>query len=156
MSRSILLIIAITISTCSTAQSPDKHLNTDKGLALEGYDAVAYFSEKKAVEGEAEISSKYQGASYYFKSVANKKAFDNNPAAYLPQYGGWCAYAMGASGEKVEVDPATFKIRDGKLYLFYNRFFNNTLTKWNENEAALQQKANKNWSKIVGGRTTVN
>ena len=62
---------------------------------------------------------------------------------------GWCAYAMGAKGEKVEVDPETFKIVDGKLYLFYNKFFNNTLESWNKDEARLRSNADKNWSKII-------
>ena len=55
---------------------------------------------------------------------------------------------MGASGEKVEVDPETFKIIDGKLYLFYNKIFNNTLKSWNKDEANLKQKADANWKKI--------
>ena len=71
-----------------------------------------------------------------------------NPAKYEPQYGGWCAYAMGAKGEKVSVDPKTYKIVDGKLYLFYNRLFNNTLEDWNENEAKLKNKADANWVNI--------
>ena len=63
--------------------------------------------------------------------------FASNPAKYEPQYGGWCAYAMGHDGSKVEVDPETFKIINGKLFLFYNRFFNNTLKTWNQDESKL-------------------
>jgi len=63
-----------------------------------------------------------------------------NPAGYEPQYGGWCAYAMGANGEKVEIDPGTFKIVDGKLNLYYNAFFNNTLKSWNKDEVNLKKK----------------
>ncbi len=64
---------------------------------------------------------------------------------YEPQYGGWCAYAMGNSGEKVEVDPETYKIVDGKLYLFYNKYFTNTLKSWNKDEAKLKSKADESW-----------
>ena len=67
-------------------------------------------------------------------------------AAYLPAYGGWCAYAMGARNEKVNVDPETFKIKDGRVFLFYNRFFTNTLTDWNEDEGRLYPAAERNWA----------
>jgi len=123
--------------------------NLKNGLALEGYDPVAYFTVGKAVEGSREFRHTVDGVTYYFSSSANKEAFVKNPARYTPQYGGWCAYAMGDSGEKVEVDPETFKVTDGKLYLFYNKFFNNTLPKWNSNEAVLKSRADKNWKAII-------
>ena len=85
---------------------------------------------------------------YQFWSNENKEAFLKTPSKYEPQYGGWCAFALGSSGEKVEVNPATFKIIDGKLYLFYNAFFNNTLKSWNKNEANLKAQADNNWKKI--------
>lgn len=119
------------------------------GLAIEGYDPVAYFTGK-AEKGDKAISAKFQSATYYFSSAANRQKFLANPNAFLPQYGGWCAYAMGSSGEKVEVDPETFKILDGKLYLFYNAYFNNTLPKWNKDEKNLKAKADFNWKKING------
>ena len=84
----------------------------------------------------------------YFSTTENKEAFKKAPAKYEPQYGGWCAYAMGNSGEKVEVDPETFKLKDGKLYLFYNKYFTNTLKSWNKDESNLQLKADNNWKKI--------
>ena len=73
-----------------------------------------------------------------FSSQKNKDTFLKSPASYLPQYGGWCAFAMGDYGEKVEVNPKTFKIVDGKLYLFYNSLLNNTLKSWNKNEKKLK------------------
>ena len=71
--------------------------------------------------------------------------FLKNPSKYEPQYGGWCAYAMGSAGEKVEINPETFKIIDGKLYLFYNAYFNNTLKSWNKEETKLKSQADTNW-----------
>ncbi|HXL57959.1 MAG TPA: YHS domain-containing (seleno)protein, partial [Chitinophagaceae bacterium] len=102
-----------------------KNFNLEDGVAIRGYDAVAYFTQNKAVKGNKDAAVFYQGATYYFFSAENKEAFKKNPAKYEPQYGGWCAYAMGKNGDKVEVDPETFKIIDGKLYLYYNKHFNN-------------------------------
>ncbi len=115
---------------------------------LDGYDPVAYFTGKPS-KGKSTWLASYEGVTYAFKSLENKQKFLQSPQMFVPQYGGWCAYAMGATGEKVEVDPETFKIVDGKLYLFYNSFFNNTLPKWNENEKELKGKADANWSKFL-------
>ena len=79
------------------------------------------------MKGSKQISTNYDGVNYCFSSAANLTLFKSNPKKYMPQYGGWCAYAMGANAEKVEIDPETSKIKDGKLYLFYNAYFNNTL-----------------------------
>lgn len=125
-----------------------KQFNLEDGLAIEGYDPVAYFLQHKAVKGSKSLSLYVDGVTYYFSSAANKDAFKKEPLRYEPQYGGWCAYAMGASGEKVSIDPKTFKIVEGKLYLFYNRFFNNTLTDWNKDEAGLKKKADANWNRL--------
>ena len=126
-----------------------KQFNTENGIAIQGYDAVAYFKQGKAVKGKKELAVNNQGVIYYFSSAENKQEFLQNAAKYEPEYGGWCAYAMGANGEKVEIDPATFKIINGKLYLFYNKFFNNTLKTWNKEESNLKMKADQNWGKIV-------
>jgi YHS domain-containing protein len=124
-----------------------KHYNLEGGLALDGYDPVAYILQKKAIKGNKEQAVFHQGVTYYFSSVANKEEFKKNPSRFEPEYGGWCAYAMGEKGEKVSVDPKTFKIIDGKLYLFYNKFFNNTLTDWNKDEVNLKKKADGNWAR---------
>jgi YHS domain-containing protein len=120
--------------------------NIDKSaVAVSGYDAVAYFTQNKAVKGDKKLAAVADGLLYYFSNQANKDLFLKDYKKYEPQYGGWCAYAMGASGDKVEVDPETFKIADGKLYLFYHSWTNNTLTKWNKDETKLKTNADKNW-----------
>ena len=124
-----------------------KQFNLEDGIGAGGYDPVAYFTEHKAVKGSKDNALVYEGVTWYFSSAADKEAFKKDPARYEPAYGGWCAYAMGAKGEKVMVDPKTFKITDGHLYLFYNRFFNNTLVEWNKNEAHLKKNADANWQK---------
>ncbi len=125
-----------------------KQFNLVKGVAIKGYDPVAYFAQGKAVKGDKEINANAEGVLYYFSSTANKELFLKEYKKYEPQYGGWCAYAMGASNEKVEIDPETFKILDGKLYLFYHSWVNNTLTKWNKEEGSLKSKADANWQAI--------
>ncbi|CAM4243586.1 YHS domain-containing (seleno)protein [Flavobacterium terrigena] len=123
--------------------------NLEKKVAIQGYDPVGYFKQNKAIKGKKEIATNYEGVIYYFSSVENKNLFIKTPAKYEPQYGGWCAYAMGDSGDKVEINPETFKIIDGKLFLFYNAYFNNTLKSWNKNEASLKAKADANWKKVI-------
>ena len=143
------LSVCMLISAAVFAQElRKKHFNLENELAIEGYDPVAYFIKNKAVKGKKELAVYDQGATYYFSSAENKELFKNDPAKYEPAYGGWCAYAMGATGEKVQVDPGTFKILNGKLFLFYNKFFNNTLKDWNKDETNLHTKADANWAKI--------
>ncbi len=148
----MLLVFAVLATTQVSAQSVTKRtkeFNLEKGLAIQGYDPVAYFTQKKAVKGKTSIATTFEGVTYYFTSNENKEIFKKNPSGYEPQYGGWCAYAMGANGEKVEVDPETFKIVNGKLYLFYNAYFNNTLKSWNKDEVNLNRKADANWKKFI-------
>jgi len=147
-----LFLIAIAGLTSFSAMSQDatrkKHFNINKSnLAIQGYDPVAYFKNNKASKGKKDITATHQGVTYNFSSIENKNAFIKDPAAYEPQYGGWCAYAMGKAGEKVSIDPETFKMINGKLYLFYNSFFNNTLASWNKDETNLKTKADVNWQK---------
>ena len=145
----LVVVLSSTISFAQTTAKRTKEFNLEKGVAIQGYDPVAYFTQKKAVKGKATISTTYEGVTYNFSSQANKDLFLKNPGNYEPQYGGWCSYAMGANGEKVEVDPQTFKIVDGKLNLFYNAFFNNTLKSWNKDEVDLKKKADSNWKKTI-------
>ncbi|CAN5565340.1 YHS domain-containing (seleno)protein [soil metagenome] len=146
----ILMLICLCSSITIFAQEQTRKttFNLKDGIALQGYDPVAYFSQQKAVKGNKDLSLYNQGAIYYFSTVENKEAFKKDAAKYEPAYGGWCAYAMGATGEKVNIDPGTFKIVNGKLYLFYNKYFNNTLKDWNKDENNLKTKADANWSKL--------
>ena len=123
--------------------------NIQKGYVAEGYDVVSYF-ENTAIEGKKEFKTTYENASYKFSSEDNLNTFLNNPKKYIPQYGGYCAYAIAEKAKKVKIDPETFEIRDGKLYLFYNSWGTNTLELWLENNVkGLQKKADKNWEAII-------
>lgn len=130
-------------------QQPPTHVNVDKkGLALDGYDPVSYF-DGTPLPGSPTYEFEYGGGIYWFRSLANQRKFESNPENYLPQYGGWCAYALGLGPDKVKIDPETYKIVEGKLYLFYNFKGVNTLTLWNKEESLLLPQADKNWSQIV-------
>jgi YHS domain-containing protein len=143
------IIIPLLISNAN-AQSVlrTKDFNHEKGLAIQGYDPVAYFTQSKAAKGNKQFAASAEGVTYYFSTAANKELFVKDYKKYEPQYGGWCAYAMGAANDKVEIDPETFKIVGGKLFLFYHSWVNNTLNKWNKDEASLKSKADINWANI--------
>ena len=143
----VVLLFSITTFAQSTAKRV-KEFNLENKVAIQGYDPVAYFTQKKAVKGKSSITTTYDGVTYNFSSQANKDLFLKKPSSYEPQYGGWCAFAMGDYGEKVEINPETFKIID-ELYLYYNAFFNNTLKSWNKDETNLKKKADANWKKII-------
>lgn len=146
----LTLVFTLLAAIMLFAQEPvrKKHFNLKDGIAIQGYDPVAYFKQNKAVKGSRDIAIVNQGATYYFSSVENKEEFEKNAIKYEPEYGGWCAYAMGSGGEKVSIDPATFKIVNNKLYLFYNRFFSNTLKDWNKDEPNLKTRADASWVKL--------
>lgn len=122
-----------------------KHYNIKKSIGLEGFDPVSYFQEVP-VEGEENLTYTYRGVTYLFTTPANLNKFKTNPDKYEPAYGGWCAYAMGENGEKVKVNPETYKIIEGRLYLFYNFWGSNTLEEWNKNERKLKEAADRNWN----------
>ena len=144
-----ICIIATSFSAHSQEALRTKHYNVNsKSVAVSGYDVVAYFTLNKAVKGDKNYAVNAEGVFYYFSSRENKELFLRNWRNYEPQYGGWCAYAMGSYGSKVEIDPQTFKIVNGKLYLFYHSWTNNTLTKWNRDEDHLRNRANVNWTNI--------
>ena len=144
----VLQIAVFTLVAQVTVQRRLAQYNQEKNEpAIQGYDPVSYFTNGRALKGRGQYTDSYQGILYRFSSQGNLDAFKKDPSKYEPQYGGWCAYAMGNDGSKVDVDPETFKIIDGRLYLFYNEFFNNTLKTWNRDQAALKKKADQNWQK---------
>jgi YHS domain-containing protein len=126
--------------------------NLEKGLALEGYDPVAYFPEGggEPTEGRKDLTATHRGVTYRFASEANRERFLAGPERFEPAYGGWCAYAM-AGGDQVDVDTESFLIEGGRLLVFYKGFFNNTRKKWlEEGSDKLRPRADAGWRKISG------
>lgn len=149
MKETIFIIFALAfliIGTDAQTALRTKGFNLEKGVGIQGYDPVAYFTQNKALKGNKQFSALADGVTYYFSNTANRDLFIKDYKKYEPQYGGWCAYAMGATNEKIEIDPETFKIVNGKLFLFYHSWVNNTLNKWNKEEVDLKAKADKNWT----------
>jgi YHS domain-containing protein len=144
----LLLFLSLTAFAQDKTSLRKKEYNLENGIALSGYDAVTYFNSPKPEKGKTNFKLDVQGVTYLFENQKNLEEFKAHSEKYEPQYGGWCAYAMGEEGDKVEVDPKTYKLINGKLYLFYNKFFTNTLDKWNKDEAHLKKQADSNWMKF--------
>jgi YHS domain-containing protein len=149
----LLIFLIITVQTgCADNSKISSHLNLDTvGLAVQGYDPVSYHNGKP-VKGKKEYSYVHDNAKYLFSNQNNMDTFQNNPDTYLPAFGGWCAWAM-LDGEKVVIDPESYKIINGITYLFFNSFFNDTLSKWNtraelETDNILIQKARFKWAEL--------
>jgi YHS domain-containing protein len=142
--KKIAIIFTLVVSATLFAQD----INTKKGYATEGYDVVAYF-DNQALEGKKMNTTTYGGVNYKFATQENLQTFIANPEKYTPQYGGFCAYAVATDGKRVGINPESFQIKDGKLYLFYDSIFADTLEKWNEEgPETLQPRADKNWATI--------
>ena len=121
-------------------------LNVDQsGLALQGYDPVAYFTQSKAVKGDAKITSSFRGATYRFASQEHKALFDADPAKYEPAFGGYCGFGV-SRGYLVEIDPEAFVIQDGRLILQYSK---GVLRDWKKDPAGYLAKALRNWPELL-------
>ena len=151
-----LLILGILFSFNAFAQQDDalvklnqKHNLIEDGFGAQGYDVVAYFTKSKAQKGNSKYQHKFHGITYRFKTEENLNLFKANPSKYEPAYGGWCAYAVAEKGIKMEPDADSFRIQNGKLYFFYDGFFNNTIKIWEEAPKEYKVKGDKNWKKII-------
>lgn len=139
----IVLAAGVMAGQPASAAGPDVNA-TVTGLALRGYDPVAYFTDNKPVMGDFTVTAEYNGATYRFSSEAHKAMFEKDPGKYLPQYGGFCAFGT-AQGYKVDGDPNVWKIVDNKLYL---NLAPPVAERWVEDIPGNVKSANKNWSSI--------
>lgn len=112
-----------------------------KGVALSGYDAVAYFTEQKPMKGSAAFTHEWMGATWQFSSAANRDRFAADPAKYAPQFGGYCAWAV-SNNYTAPADPQVWKIVDGRLYVNYNR---QVQEKWQQDLAQRIANGERNW-----------
>jgi len=148
--KNLIPLIFVLLVSCTNAQK-SKYYGSNN-IAIDGYDVVSYF-ENKPVKGDEKFSYVYEDFTFYFSSASHLESFKAEPIKFLPQYGGYCAYAMAKNGKAVKVDPKTYEIRDGKLYLFYNFRRNNTLDSWLEEQPEnLIIKANSYWKRFLNKR----
>ncbi len=146
MRRRALLLASLSLLPARAGRSQGAGVvNAEDGLGIAGHDPVAYFTETRAVAGRAEIAAVHEGVTYRFASEANRAAFLAEPARFLPQYGGYCAYGM-ARGYKAVVDPAAFTVAGGKLYLNYNAAIRG---QWEGNRAREIRRADAHWPKVM-------
>ena len=138
-------ILALLVSSSSMAAAP-VYTSLFSSNAIGGYDATSYFDEGKAVKGSKKYQTKYKGAVWSFKSAANLAKFKANPQHYAPQYGGYCAWAVGAKKELVSGDPKQWTIYKNKLYINYDKAVKN---KWLKNKAGFVQSGNKNFPSLI-------
>lgn len=148
--KNLIQYMSVLVVLVSLAHAGE--LNQSKGVVLDGYDLVAYFTQSQAVQGDVKFKLKHDGQIYYFSSEKNRQAFQNNPEKYQPEFDGYCAFAVANKGAKVPVDPTTFKFQDGKLLLFFNGDYNgtqfNTMVPWEKDPNTMMTKAVQQWDSI--------
>ena len=132
------------VGTVAFAAKPPVY--TEKGVAIDGSDAVAYFTEGAPVTGSAAHSFDWNGATWHFSSTTNRDAFAADPQAYAPQFGGYCAWAV-SEGYTASTVPHAWKIVDGKLYLNYSRRIQR---KWERDIPGRIAAGNRNWPAVLG------
>ncbi len=147
MNSRILSALLLTAACFVTQFANAKDLlNLDrKGVAVQGYDVVAFFTDGKPAKGSASFTTAHRGATYQFASAEHKAAFDANPAKYEPQFGGYCAYGV-SRGKLVEIDVDAFQIVDGRLLLQYSKGVRND---FNKDAAGNLKKAESNWPVLL-------
>jgi len=145
MKKLSALLLAVGLTLCVSAQTKTL-LNLDKsGVAIQGYDPVAFFTDHHPVMGKTEFVSQANGATYQFVSKEHKELFEKEPAKYEPQFGGYCAY--GVSHNKLApVEIEAFQIVEGKLYMQYSKSIRDS---FNEDQKGNLGKANQNWPGLL-------
>jgi len=138
------LVLAFAAAPAAAKEDP-VYTGTFSSLAVSGYDPVAYFNEGKPVEGRSEHELEWNGATWRFASAENLAAFEADPEAYAPQYGGYCAWAV-SQGYTASTDPTAWRIVDGKLYLNYSR---GVQRRWETDVPGNITKADANWPKVL-------
>ncbi len=127
------------------AAEPPVFTGLVQGVAVSGYDPVAYFTEGKPVKGSEDFTLQHDGATWRFASAENRDAFAADPAKYAPQYGGYCAYAV-AKGSTAKAEPDAWTIHDGKLYLNFDK---SVQAIWEKDIPGYVKKADANWPGVL-------
>lgn len=142
-----VMFVAVGIGGALTVrgQSVPRAINQKDGVAVQGYDMVAYFTANKAVKGNPALTYDWNGARWQFSSAENRDAFAKAPEKYAPAFGGYCAYGV-SRGYAVDIDPEAFTVDNGTLYLNYSKSVQRT---WNSDRAGYIEKARQQWPKVL-------
>ena len=143
--KNLILLSLVAALATPAALAADPINATRKGVAIEGYDVVAYHTEGKAMKGRQEFTHEFQGAEFRFANAENRDLFAGAPEKYAPQYGGYCAFAV-AKGSTAPIDPLAWDIVDGKLYLNYSKKIRK---KWQADRAEFIRQADANWPGVL-------
>ncbi|MGE5108139.1 MAG: YHS domain-containing (seleno)protein [Sphingobacteriales bacterium] len=143
MNKLMMVFLFLFTGLVKLAAQQSEIYTTEDG-AIKGFDAVAYFTQNKAVKGNKQFAVSYKGATWYFSSKQNQEAFKKEPAKYEPQYGGYCAYGC-SKGKKAKTEGEAFTVVNGKLYLNYNL---DVLGIWKKDQQGYIKKADANWKTI--------
>jgi hypothetical protein len=143
MKRSVTMALLASLLSFSAMAQKASVFNT-KGIAINGYDVVAFFTDSNAVKGMPAFKVHWQDADWLFINTEHAASFKANPEKYAPQYGGYCAYGT-AEGHKAPTEIDTWKIKDGKLYFNYNK---QVQKMWLNDLPHLIEKADGQWPLI--------
>ena len=145
------LLLGLTLGLAATAAHAQLHAggeynSTYANIGIKGYDPVAYFKVGKSVKGSERYTIDHGGVTWHFSSAENRDAFKANPAAYAPQYGGFCSWGVAEKGRLFDVDPENgWTIHEGKLYLNFNADINRTFQR---RPASYIQAAERKWPEL--------
>ena len=138
-----LIVAGITAIATANSQSP---VNVSRGqLALRGYDAVAYWTSGQPTQGSTSLEHRWKDAVWRFSTAANRDQFAKDPARYVPEFGGYCAYAV-SRGYTADIDPNAWRIVDGRLYLNYSKRVQKL---WEENVPGNIARGRQNWPGVL-------
>ncbi|MGH1482327.1 MAG: YHS domain-containing (seleno)protein [Geminicoccales bacterium] len=143
--RRLVLVGALAMAATPAAAKDPVYTSTFSNVAASGYDAVAYFTEGRPVEGSGNFTADYDGATWRFASAANRNAFLQDPERFAPQYGGYCAWAV-SQGYTASTDPEAWKIVDDRLYLNYSKSVQAT---WEQDIPSNIEKGDANWPSVL-------
>ena len=143
----ICLLVGVGLGLAGPAESGqfyEKH-----GVAIDGFDPVAYFEDHRAVKGDPAITMVYKGSTFLFASPAHQAAFARMPEQFAPQFGGYCAYGV-AEGVKAEIDGTIWEVVEGRLYLNHDP---QVQARWKTNRSVLLREAQTNWPAVESSTT---
>ena len=139
-------LVGLAIATAAaSATKPIINTGDSGGVAIKGYDAVAYFTAGSPTKGDARFAHRWSDATWHFANAKNKAVFARSPEKYAPQFGGYCAWAV-SRGYTAGVDPEAFRIVDGKLYLIYSTAVER---RWEQDISGNIARAQSNWPAVL-------